>query len=87
MAAQTGFQTNTTIHAAFWRYIPDPRQDPTGRVVLVQVNNIQKIEATQDFSKVWLYYAATDVSTSQRPEILEGAVAQAFMNDIGGLFL
>jgi hypothetical protein len=86
MAATTGFQANTTIHAAFWIYKPDPAVDPVGREVIVQVNNIQKIESTQDHNTVWIYYAMTDVSTSQRAEILNGPVAQAFMSDLEALF-
>jgi hypothetical protein len=86
MANQTGFQTNTTIHAAFWIYKPDPAIDPTGQEILVEVNGIQKIESTQDHSKVWLYYAANNVSTSQEPYILTGAVAAAFMSDMEALF-
>jgi hypothetical protein len=36
--------------------------------------------------KVWLYYAETDVSTSQRPLILSGIAAQAFLNVMETLF-
>lgn len=86
MANQSGFQSNSTITSAFWMYKPDPSIDPIGRQVFVQLNNVQKIEATQDHNKVWIYYPATDVSTSQRAEILEGPVAQAFMNDMEALF-
>lgn len=86
MANLTGFQSNTTISAAFWIYKPDPALDPTGREIFVNVNNVQKIEATQDHNKVWLYYAASDVSTSQRPEILEGLVARAFLTDMEAMF-
>lgn len=46
MASQTGFQSNTTIHAAFWIYKPDPIADPVGREVMVEVNSIQYLEAT-----------------------------------------
>lgn len=86
MANQSGFQTNTTIHAAFWWYKPDPRLDPTGREILIEINSVQKIESTQDHSKVWLFYAQNNVATSQEPYILEGNVAQAFMTDMEALF-
>jgi len=86
MPTLSGFQVNTTIHAAFWIFRPDSTLDPVGREVIVQVNNIQKIESTQDHNKVWIFYAQTDVSTSQRPEILEGPVAQAIMTDMEALF-
>ena len=86
MANQSGFQTNTTIHAAFWWYKPDPLLDPTGREILIEVNSIQKIESNQAHSKVWLWYAANNVSTSMEPYTLEGSVAGAFMSDMEGLF-
>jgi hypothetical protein len=80
---QSGFQLNTTISNAFWRYVPNTS---TGRVVYVALDGIQFIEATPDGSKCWLYYAANSVSTSQVPYILEGDVSQAFLADLGGLF-
>jgi len=84
--AQHGFQSNTTITNAFWRWIPSSN-DPTGRIRLVALDGLQFIEATKDYSKVWLYYAANNVTTSQEPYILEGVVAQAFINDLfGSLF-
>jgi hypothetical protein len=86
MAAQSGFQAQTTIHAAFWWYKPDPT-DLTGREVMVEVNSLQFLESTADHSKVWLYYAANNVSTSQEPYILQGLAAQAFMSDMEALFL
>jgi hypothetical protein len=56
-----GFQLNTTIHAAFWAYSPNPTIDPTGREVMVNVNNLQYIEATQP-----TYYAqnASNISVT-----------------------
>ncbi len=87
MANQTGFQSNTTIHAAFWIYKPDRTLDPIGREIMIEVNSIQKIETTPDHSKVWLYYAANNVSPSQEPYILDGATAVAFMNDMEALFI
>ena len=86
MANQSGFQTNTTIHAAFWWYKPDHSLDPIGREIMIEVNGLQKIESTQDHTKVWLYYAANNVSTSQEPYILDGQVSLAFMNDMEALF-
>ena len=86
MANQSGFQSNTTIHAAFWWYKPDPSLDPIGREIMIEVNGIQKVESNQQHTKVWLYYAANNVSTSQEPYTLEGAVAAAFMNDMEALF-
>lgn len=47
MAFISGFQSNTTIHAAFWIFKPDPLIDPRGREVMVEVNAIQYTEATQ----------------------------------------
>ena len=86
MAAQSGFQTNTTIHAAFWWYKPDPAVIPPGKEIMQEVNSLQRIETTADHLKVWLYYAANDQSTSQQPYILEGDAAQRFMNDMENLF-
>lgn len=86
MAAQSGFQTNTTIHAAFWQYIPDPATIPPGKRILVEINSVQFIEISPDNQKVWLYYAANNVSTSQVPYTLEGDAAVQFVADIGGLF-
>lgn len=80
----SGFQTNTTIHAAFWRYIPD---DPTARLTFVEVNSLQYFEATKDNMNVWLYYAASNVPSTQNPYHLTGAVAQAFLSDMGALFV
>jgi len=45
MALITGFQANTTIHAAFWIYKPDPTQDPVSKETIVEVNSLQYIEA------------------------------------------
>jgi len=81
-----GFQTNTTIHAAFWWYKPDPN-DQTGKEIMVEVNGLQFLECTKDHNKVWIYYAASDVSVSQRAYILEGCVAQAFVADMENLFV
>ncbi len=86
MPATSGFQKNTTIHAAFWIYKPDPAIIPPGKEVMVEINSLQFLESTPDHNKVWLYYAQNNVSTSQEPYILEGAAAQAFMNDMEGLF-
>lgn len=84
--ATTGFQLNTTIMAAFWIYKPDPNAVPPGKEIIQEINSLQRIEATADHSKVWLYYAANNVTTSQEPYILEGDAAVAFMNDMEGLF-
>jgi len=46
-AYQAGFQSNTTIDAAFWLYKPDFSFDPKGKEVMINVNGIQYIEATQ----------------------------------------
>jgi hypothetical protein len=86
MANQSGFQSNTTIHAAFWWYKPDRQLDPTGREIFIEINGVQKIEVSADHNKVWLFYAQNNVSTSQEPYILEGNVAQAFVADMEGLF-
>src|SRR5271168_1639130 len=45
MALITGFQANTTIHAAFWIYKPDPTQDPVSKETFIEVNSLQYIEA------------------------------------------
>lgn len=81
----TGFQTNTTITAGFWRYKPDA-SDPIGKEVMVNVNDLQYLEATQDHTTVWLYYSASNVSTSMAPYELKGQVAVAFMADMENLF-
>src|SRR5271157_147349 len=46
-AYQTGFQSNTTIHAAFWIYKPDFTYDPKGKEVMINVNGLQYLEADQ----------------------------------------
>jgi hypothetical protein len=46
-AFAAGFQSNTTIHAAFWIYKPDFAFDPKGKEVMVNVNNLQYLEADQ----------------------------------------
>ena len=45
MATISGFQANTTIHAAFWVYKPDPTVDPVSKEQFVEVNSILRIEA------------------------------------------
>jgi hypothetical protein len=87
MPSQSGFQNNTTIHAAFWIYKPDPTAIPPGKEIFVEVNGLQFIEATQDHNAVWLYYAQNNVPTSQEPYKLEGPVAQAFLSDMEALFI
>lgn len=86
MASQSGFQKNTTIHAAFWWYKPDPSANPPGREIMQEVNTIQRVETTADHTKVWLYYAANNVTTSQEPYVLEGDAAVKFMSDMEALF-
>lgn len=44
---EAGFQSNTTIHAAFWIYKPDFAYDPKGKECMVNVNNLQYLEADQ----------------------------------------
>src|ERR1700675_4666877 len=44
---ETGFQLNTTIHAAFWIYKPDFSFDPRGKEVMINVNGLQYVEADQ----------------------------------------
>ena len=85
MPSSSGFQNNSTISNAFWRWIPSA-DDPTGRIIYIALNGLQFIEATQDSQKAWLYYAANNVASSQEPYILQGLVAQAFLGDLGGLF-
>jgi hypothetical protein len=46
-AFESGFQNNTTIHAAFWIYKPDFSYDPKGKEVMVNVNGLQYLEADQ----------------------------------------
>src|SRR5271157_1700387 len=46
-AYEAGWQLNTTIHAAFWIYKPDFTFDPKGKEIMVNVNNLQYIEANQ----------------------------------------
>jgi len=45
MATISGFQANTTIHAAFWIYKPDPTVDPVSKEEFIEVNSLQRIEA------------------------------------------
>jgi hypothetical protein len=45
MATLSGFQSNTTIQAAFWIYKPDPTIDPVSKEEFIEVNSIQRIEA------------------------------------------
>jgi hypothetical protein len=87
MPSQSGFQSNTTIHAAFWFYIPDPAVVPPGKIIVQEVNTLQRIESTPDRKKVWLYYAANNVTTSQEPYILEGDAATRFMADMEALLV
>ncbi len=82
----SGFATNTTISDGWWWYKPDPT-DQTGKEIIVDTDGIQYIEATADHNKCWLYFAASDVTISQRAYILEGAVAQAFLSDMESLFV
>lgn len=46
-AFEAGFQSNTTIHAAFWIYKPDFTFDPKGKEQMVNVNLLQYVEADQ----------------------------------------
>lgn len=46
-AYAAGFQSNTTIDAAFWIYKPDFNFDPKGKEVFINVNLVQYIEANQ----------------------------------------
>jgi len=87
MASQHGFQINTTIQAAFWIYKPDPTIVPPPKEVLQEVNSLQRVESTPDHKKVWLYYAANNISPAQEPYILEGEAATFFMADMENLFL
>jgi hypothetical protein len=87
MPSQHGFQSNTTIHAAYWRYVPDPNAVPPGKEIFVEINGIQFIEASADRKKCWIYYAASDVSVSQRPFILDDDAATTFLSDMEALFV
>jgi hypothetical protein len=49
---QTGFQLNTTIHAAFWIYKPDFRYDAEGKEIFVNVNALQYVEVNQPVVKL-----------------------------------
>jgi hypothetical protein len=44
---ETGFQLNTTIHAAWWIYKPDFSFDPRGKEVMINTNGLQYLEADQ----------------------------------------
>lgn len=46
MANLSGFQSNTTIHAAFWIYKPDPTISPADKQQFIEVNSLQRIEAS-----------------------------------------
>lgn len=86
MANQSGFQKNTIISAAFWWFKPDPSIIPPGKEIMQEISSLQRIETTPDHKKVWLFYAANNVTTSQEPYILEGDAATAFMADMEALF-
>jgi len=47
MANRFGFQSNTTIHAAFWIWKPDPLFDPIAKEVMVNLNDLQYLESNQ----------------------------------------
>jgi hypothetical protein len=85
MAPSSGFQSNSTIQTAWWIWKPDP-SDVISREVMIDTSKIQYIEASSNHNNVWLYFPASDVSTSQRPYALEGEVAQAFLADMEALF-
>jgi hypothetical protein len=85
MSSLTGFQANSTISDAFWIFKPDP-SDKISREVIINISQIQLIQATQDHNKVWLYCAANNSPTTQEPYILEGPVAQAFLSSLEALF-
>jgi hypothetical protein len=86
VAYLSGFQSNSTINGCWWVYSPDPANNPLAREVMVQVDGIQYIEANNDHSSCWLYYAATNTSSSQAPYTLTGDAAAAFMADMETLF-
>jgi len=48
MAYLSGFQANTTIHAAFWIFKPDPTINSVEKEQFIEVNSIQRIEATPE---------------------------------------
>lgn len=48
MATISGFQANTTIHAAFWIYKPDVTVDPVSKEEFIEVNTLQRIEANPE---------------------------------------
>jgi hypothetical protein len=92
VATISGFQANSTIHAAFWIYKPDPTIDPVSKEQIVEVNSIQKVEAnaavilssissTQVASNVLTITVAT--SAGMRPYqrvILSGLTNSTFLN-------
>lgn len=168
MATLRGFQSNTTISAAFWILKPDSTVDPVSKEQFVEINSIQYMEAnaavilssitdvqvnnnvltltvastsgirsgmaviftgltnatflngqvitvtsiapTQIIANftnanygpasepagatltdatsrmVWIYYSASNVSTSQTPRQLQGPVAAMFLYDMENLF-
>jgi hypothetical protein len=46
-AYETGFQNNTTIHAAFWIFKPDFTFQHEGKEILVNINRLQYVEFNQ----------------------------------------
>ena len=60
-AFEAGFQSNTTIHAAFWIYKPDFSFDPKGKEQMVNVNLLQYVEADQPTVRM---QAITSISIS-----------------------
>ena len=71
---QSGFQKNTTIHAAFWWFKPDPNIDPIAKETMVEVNSLQTIEANQPL------ILANANSVTVASNILNGFTNASFLN-------
>jgi hypothetical protein len=92
VATISGFQSNTTIHAAFWIYKPDPVIDPVSKEEFIEVNSLQRVEAnaaivlssissTQIAGGVLtVTVAATGQMRSQQQVILSGLTNAAPLN-------
>ena len=92
MATVSGFQMNTTIHAAFWIYQPDPAVDPVSKEQFVEVNGLQYAEcnAAVILANVLTVQVSSGVMTlgldtsancrPGQPIILSGLANAAFAN-------
>lgn len=92
MATISGFQANSTIHAAFWIYKPDPVIDPVSKQEFIEVNTLQRVEANAEIILATLSATsltnnvltvtvnATGHMRSQQQVIFRGLTNSPFLN-------